>query len=284
MSSYRPPLFSKFGKNVKDLLTKKYDYRNELTVKSKLQDVALENTVTLGNELGSFSDKVKATHSNKSYGETEVEVDTKGSASIEVKASKLVENTTVNIKGTQKDSFGNKSGFEYTQDNVSAHAAYEYASSHFVEGSLVVGFDGLAVGGMGRFDASKSDLADFNFGAQYATSAYTATLKTEKKADTLQASFFHNVPSTTAFKTQLGGQFAWDLTDQKRTLSVGVEHDVDANTNFKGKVSTDGLFATVIEHKLSNPVLKLAFSSSWKASDKSVKPSSFGVGLTFGEY
>jgi len=279
---FRPPLFSKFGKNLKDLLNKKYDYSNELVVKNRLQDVSVESTVTLGNELGSYTGNVKATHTSKKFGDTEVEANTKGYSSLEVKANKFHDNLTINAKGVQKDSLSSKVGLEYSQDNVSATADYSYDSNHNVEGSLVAGFDGLSVGGMTKYDVTKGEVADFNFGSQYSTSVYTATLKTEKKADTLLASFFHNVPSTTNLRTQIGAQFSWDLTNEKRVLCVGVEHDVCPHTLFKAKAATCGTVDTVIEHKLSNPNLKVALSSSWNS--KSSRPDKFGIGLTFGEF
>lgn len=282
--AYVPPLFSKFGKSVKDLLTKKYDYKNQLVLKNKLQaDLTFENTVNLGDQIGQFSGAVKSVYTNKSFGEVEVEVGTDGAASTEVRATKLQNGLAVTVKGTQKPS--GRVNVEYRQESVATSVGFDYAKANSVDASLVAGLDNLAVGGTVKYDISASNVSDYNFGSEYSTKDYTATVKTEDKLDTLTASFFHNVPGTASgLKTQLGAQFSWDQSENKRVLTVAAEHDVDAVTGVKGKINTDGVVAAVVEHKLANPVARLAFSAEWAASKRNTTPEKYGFALTFGEY
>jgi len=67
-------------------------------------------------------------------------------------------------------------------------------------------------------------------------------------------------------------------------FTVGTEHDIDEATGLKAKVDTEGVAAAVLEHRLSNPFLRLNLSANWKVQDKSTTPKQFGVALTFGDY
>jgi len=111
------------------------------------------------------------------------------------------------------------------------------------------------------------------------------TLKTENKTEKLVASYWHNVPtSRNKLKTQLGGQVNWNLENGSKVFTVGVEHDVDEVTTIKEKIDTEGVLAAVLEHRLSNPFLKLNLSANWQVKDKTTTPKQFGVALTFGDY
>lgn len=288
MAAFVPPLWSKFGTNLKDLLTKKYDYKNQLVVKNNVaSDLAVESTVTQADG-SAFNGAVKATYKNKDFGQVETEVGTvpnkdKATLSSELKATKLYDGLTVTVKGADVPNL--KVGLEYKHEAVSTSVTAEVGKeSSSAEGTLVAGFDGFSVGGQGKY-CTNHGVVDYNFGAEYSQAEYALTLKTENKAETLLASYWHNIPtSRNKLKTQVGGQVKWNLENGAKVLTVGVEHDIDEATTIKDKIDTEGVAAAVLEHRLTNPFLKLNLSANWQVKDKTTAPKQFGVALTFGDY
>jgi len=159
------------------------------------------------------------------------------------------------------------------------------SSTNKVEPTLVVGSDNFSVGGQVEYDTAASDLSDYNFGAEFSQKDYTLSLKTQNKANVLVGSYFYNIPQKAAkLKTQVGAQFEWNLKSNDRLLVLGTEHDVDDNTTVKSKVDTNAQVAAVLEHRLTNPAVKVALSALWNGRDRTTTPSRFGVALTFGDY
>jgi len=249
-------------------------------------DLNVESTVVVGDNSG-LSGTVKTKYKNKDFGEVEAEVGTapnkdKATLSAEVKATKLYDGLTVTAKGT--DVWSAKLGTEYKHESVAASLAVEATKeSNQVEATLAAGFDGFSVGGQGKYCANHG-IADYNFGAEYSQPEYVLTLKTEKKAEQLIGSYWHNLPtSRNKLKTQVGAQISWNLESGNKVFTVGTEHEIDEVTTAKGKIDTDGQLAAVLEHRLTNPFMRLSLSANWKVQDKTSAPKQFGVALTFGD-
>jgi len=289
--AFLPPLFSKIGNQAKDLLSKKFDYKNQITVKNNVQsDLTIESTVSLADgkdgksKAGDIGGNVKAKYKNKDFGEFEGEIGTGGTLSGEVKATKLADGLTLTVKGTERPQA--KVTADYKQDSVAASLALTVESStNKVEPTLVVGADNFSVGGQVEYDTAASDLSDYNFGAEFSQKDYTLSLKTQQKANVLVGSYFYTIPQKNAkLRTQLGAQFDWNLKSNDRVLALGTEHDVDESTTVKSKVDTNAQIAAVVEHRLTNPALKVGLSALWNGRDRTTTPSRFGVALTFGDY
>jgi len=287
MAAFVPPLWSKFGTSLKDLLTKKYDYKNQLGVKNNVaSDLTIESTVSQG-EAQTLNDTVKATYKAKDFKQIETEVGTapnkdKATLSTELKATKLYDGLTVIVKGADVPNL--KVGVEYKREAVSGSVTTEVGKeASSAEGTLVAGFDGFSVGGQGKY-CTQHGIVDYNFGAEYSQPEYALTLKTEAKAEKLVASYWHSIPTNrNKLKTQIGGQVQWNLENGAKVFTVATEHDIDEATALKAKVDTAGVAAAVLEHRLTNPLLKLQLSANWKVQDKSTTPKQFGVALTFGD-
>jgi len=235
-----------------------------------------------------FTGTVKATYKNKDFGKIESEIGTapnkdKATLSTEVKATKIYDGLTVIVKGTDVPNV--KVTGEYRQESVATSVAVEAAKDKTqVEGTLAVGFDGFTVGGQGRY-CGNHGVADYNFGAEYSQNEYALTIKTESKTEKLVGSYWHNIPSSrNKLKTQVGGQVNWNVENGSKVFTVGTEHDIDEGTTVKGKIDTDGVLGAVVEHRLTNPAVKLNLSGNWQVKDKSTNPKQFGVALTFGDY
>jgi voltage-dependent anion channel protein 2 len=286
MASFVPPLYSKLGKSLSDLLKKKFEYDSKINSRNAVnQELTVESAANL-TEKGNYGGNVKTTYKNKDFGEVEGEVSTTGLLTGSVKATKLADNLTVTLSGSERPS--GKLLAEYQKEYFAVSGQVEHnADTTKLEGTAVVGFDGFSVGGQARYDTATSDLEDYNAGAEYTHDDFTATLVTTERADKLVASYFHKIKNRTAgLKTAVGGRFEYDLTKQanNRVLTIGVEHDVDAASNFKAKVDSNGSIAGVVEHRLNNPSVKLAFAAQWSGKNKTTTPERFGVALNFGDY
>jgi len=283
--SFVPPLYSKLGKSLSDLLKKKFEYSSKVAVRNNVtSDVTVEATTSLNNN--TYSGAVETNYKNKNFGEVKLEANTEGVLKGEAKATKLVDHLTLTLSGTERPS--GKLLAEYQQEHFSVSGQVEHnTETTKLEATAVVGFDGFSVGGQARYDTATSDLEDYNAGAEYSQDDFTATLVTTDRADKLVASYFHKIKNRTAgLKTVVGGRFEYDLTKQanNRVLSVGAEHDIDKITTVRGKVDSNGSISAVVEHRLDNPSLKLQFAAQWSGKNKSTTPEKFGLGLNFGDY
>jgi len=286
--AFVPPLWTNFGKSLKDLLTKKYDYKHQVTVKSGVtSELGLETTVGLHEkDAGAFTGQVKAKYKNKDFGEVEGEIGThpnkdKATLSAEVKANKFYDGLTVVLRGTDVPAV--RAGAEYRHDSVATSLFVEAGKeATAVEATLAAGFDGFTVGGQGKV-CSTHEIVDYNFGAEYSQSDYFLTLKTAKKVEELLFGYFHNLPSRNKLKTQVGAQVNWNLDSSAKVFTVGTEHEIDETTATKAKIDTEGVLAAVLEHRLSNPLLRLQLSANWRVQDRAAAPKQFGVALTFGD-
>jgi voltage-dependent anion channel protein 2 len=284
--SFVPPLYSKLGKTLSDLFKKKFEYDGKVSSRNIVNnELTLESSSNL-TEKGTFAGNVKATYKNKDFGEVEGEMNTSGSLTGSAKATKLAKNLTVTLSGTERPSCKLLAEYQKEYFAVSGHVEHN-ADTTKLEGTVVVGFDGFSVGGQARYDTAAADLEDYNAGAEYTHDDFTATLVTSDRADKLVASYFYKLKNRTAgLKTSVGGRFEYDLTKQanNRVLTIGVEHDIDAASNMKAKVDSNGTLAGVVEHRLNNPSVKLAFAAQWAGKNKSTTPEKFGVGVHFGDY
>jgi len=112
------------------------------------------------------------------------------------------------------------------------------------------------------------------------------SVKTEDQNNNVIGSYFHKLANRTfGLKTVVGGRVEYNLrnTDNNMTMKIGCEHEVDANIRFKGMADAKGFLSAVLEHRLSNPSMKLALASQWDTSKRTTKPERFGVGNTFGD-
>jgi voltage-dependent anion channel protein 2 len=284
--SFVPPLYSKFGKSLSDLFKKKFEYDSKISSRNIVNsELTIESSSSL-TEKGNFTGNVKTTYKNKDFGEVEGEMNTSGLLTGSIKATKLADNLTVTLSGTERPC--GKLLAEYQKEYFAVSGQVEHnMDTTKLEGTAVVGFDGFSVGGQARYNTATSEVEDYNAGAEYTHDDFTATLVTSDRADKLVASYFHKIKNRTAgLKTSVGGRFEYDLTKQanNRLLTIGVEHDIDAASNMKAKIDSNGSIAGVVEHRLNNPSVKLAFAAQWAGKNKTTTPERFGVGVNFGDY
>jgi len=237
------------------------------------------------------------------FGEVEATFSTAGPAKTELKLKKLAKGLTLIISGDTAPHFKPSGGWdspigklaaEYQQDFFAGAASVEssFFSRNVLTGSAVIGFEGLSVGGEVKVAAgskksdhdSVADVEDYNVGAQYEASDYTATLKTSEQGNNLEGQYIHKVDSA----LQVAGKFQTKLDgsdDPGRLVGLVTEYKVDANTTLKLRGDTRKVVAVAIDHRFSNPKLQVGVASSWGIVGFSVpNPKDFGLSLTFGDY
>jgi hypothetical protein len=293
MTSWVPPLFAKFGEKLKDLFTKQYDVKqHELKVKSVVEPrLTIESTASLG-EGNALGGAAKLKFKPPTFGDIEADVNTNGNSTATIKALMLYEGLSVNLKGEHKPSEkdavkqGNVNlAAEYRQNAFAGSSAVNVTKGGEYSGEMtaVTGFDGFSVGAQGLYDFSAAAKHDYNVAMEYTpTPVYTITVKTLEQMNKASIGYLHNIKRD-KLTTQVGGQFEFSRAPgAARVFTLGAEHPFDDKTKVKGKLNTNYLLAAMLEHKLSNPLMKFQTAAEWNVKLQPA-PTKFGIGLAFGE-
>jgi hypothetical protein len=269
-----PPQFSKFGKSVKDLFGKKYDFGYEVSTKHKASSAVTVEAGGAGNG-GAIAGKAKLTYKNGDFGSVEVNVKTGGAdknQTAKVTLDKLSDGLEVVVSGDARPA-GNVE-VSYSQDFFAANAKVDSNSS--LSAAASIGSDGLSVGAEAKASSSGS-VSDYNVGCQYAQPDFTLTLKTANSGEDISASFFQKLSSATSVGALFNAAPANKLT-------FGLEHSYDASTTLKSKVNSAGVLGAAVEHRLDNgPLLGLAGSFNLLGKDP-FAAQKFGLSVKFGDF
>jgi len=247
---------------------------------------------------GSFRGFVKSSFScnNSGNGEIEFHTDAGQESKANYKFNQLSKGLIISPSVSSRDkSLGNKSSgtfdLEYSQANFAATAAIKSdLSSHKFDGSLTVAGDGISVGGSASVDLTNSpELSEVNFGAQYQTKEFTASLFTEDNRNLLNASYYLNVNANQS----VGAAFKLNVPKGVRTATFGTDYRLDAETNVKAKFDiasdapTNSTFSLAVEHRLPNPAMLLSVATSFKTGTTGgncCESLQFGLGVTLGDF
>jgi len=300
MAAFVPPFFGNFGKKVKDLFSKQYEYDNKLTTKNKTRTgLTVESTATFGSDL---TGAVDATYTDKSFGETKFAFNTVGKAVNTTKLTKLQDGLTLTVENgvEPKNAKGplptTKVVAEYSVNNAAAAVTANYThpdSFYNIETAVSAGSDGVSVGASAKFvkDAKTNGVADYNVGVEYTDKDYTVTVKTEKVLDTVKIGFIHKVDSDLT----VGADASVARSNGDRTLTFGSEYALDKTTTIKshlknenktgkdGKTSSTTDFAVAYTQKFENPKVQLAYAAQFGYAT-GFAATKFGVAATFGDF
>jgi len=289
--SFVPPTFSKLGRNLKDLLSKKYDFTHTLkTIHKSSGGVSFETGVKgsvpplFGYLKSKFADPLS------SY-EIEGEASTDNRTTLTVKFPRLSPGLvlTGSLVSTSNGSVVYSTETEYATDSLALYALAKTDGSvthPIIKGSATVGLDGVSIGG--QFDADLSGggaaLSDYNLGLEYSTSLYSASLISENQADTVNVGVFYKYSPLTS----IGASGRIEVSGKKSSaLTFGTEYLLDQTTTIKSKLEVPtGTITAAVEHKIKNPQLQLIVSGVFSplAFSTGVKADKFGVGITLGDY
>lgn len=280
--AFTPPLFKNFGKSLKDLVEKKFDFNREVKVKTSTSaGVVFESTGRSTSKGNDFSGLVKTTYKRPDFGTFELELDTDGKAKYSAENDQLKKGVVVKISGDQ-DPTGTLDA-SYRQEHFALSGVAQVSRNvTTAEVTGVIGVDGLSVGGQCKYDVNAQAVSDYNTGSEYSQPDFTVTVKTADSADKLAISYIHNISPDVA----VGGQFEYRVSSVSALSSlltaVG-SYNVDRDTVVKGKFNSQGIVTGALEQRLFNPKLKYGLTTEFNARHHSALPERVGVSVTFGE-
>jgi len=256
-------LFKNLTKRSSDLLTKDFPSdkgERRFEWKGASDNVTIDSSITVTEDLkegtttsvGSIFPKYKA----KEYGTTVgVELNTKKEAKVEVSMEDYHApglKTTVTGNLTPKEKFATLSG-EYRHDYMSLTGAVDYGkhAGGNVDASLVVGSQGVAIGGSASYAfGNESEVKKLESVASYSTSDFdiaafarhsAPTEKVKEEKNTMGLSFYHRFNPG----WMVGAEATFDSIppDSTPTLKFGTQYKVAEDTMVKARIDTDGKLA-----------------------------------------
>lgn len=271
-----PPLFGKLGVALKDLLSKKYDYHNELKVVSKANDITLEAG---GNDKADdFAGYATLKHKDSSYGESEVTLSTTGKATDskgKVKFNQFQKGLEVTVSSNMD--LAPTVEITHKADNLNANAVFTTDGEHHSLGvSACYGMEGITLGVSGATKDFGS-LSDYNAGAEYTHDGLTLSVITKKQMSNVNLNIFQKYSDSIEWGAGMS------VLPEVSNMNAGVEYKLSKDTTVKAKTNTDGVVATAIEHRLSDNKFKVNLASEFDTS-KECKATNFGVALTCGDF
>lgn len=291
-ANYQPPLYSKVGKKVRDLLGKNFSTKNELKVKNKSAG-GLELEALFGG-CDDLTGQFKGVKKNKCY-EFEGSIKTSGECSGKAVAKKLMDG----LEGTLNGKYGGK------KNEVSLKADYRadsyYALSLDVNHSLcnsktlatlscVIGSDfapngGINVGIIGKLDPlGSTPLVDANCIAEYSQADFSAHCSTEKMGDVINAAYWQKISGACAVAASIRMD-SGETSEMEHVLTLGAEYAACSDTDFYVKFNTDGVLSGNIEHVLSDPKLKVNVGANFDSNKEFLNScNNFGIAVTLGDF
>jgi len=274
-----PPQFCNFGKKTKDLFKKTYDFKNELKVIHKSEQVTLE---TGGHQAKALTGYTKANWVDSSLGTFEVEAHSDGLLKGKY-VSKKVSDVCLTVEGNSTTVVTAEGA--YAKDAVAAalKVTHKLAKSDiFANVSAVVGHDGIAVGGCCDFNAANpSTPTDYNIGAECQQKDLTMTVVTTDKLNDITVSYYHTVSD----RLGLGSSLLVKPETGNRTFTFGGEFSLDKLTSFKFRAESTGQVASTVTHTLTNPAMKVLASAQFDTQGaEPFSPHKFGLSLSFGDF
>jgi len=290
MADWIPPYYSNLGKKVKDLIKKKFDTKNELkTINKSANGVQLESSFGGDTSLSGVA-KGKYDSSCKKFS-LEGEFKTVGEVNGKISSKTLSPGLEVALSGKSLKT-------EAKLDCKYAKPFYAIAGdvTHFIDkgqtllnGSSMIGFDGLSVGISGQVEPSSEDvLTDYNCGAEYTQSDLTVSLFTEKKGSVITASYWQKISGdcNLGVSLKMDPDVANEMKEGQHVLTVAAQYQLDSATGVAIKGDTSGEVCGSIEHVLKNPSLKLGIGASFdsKKTTNLFAADKFGISCTFGDF
>ncbi|KAJ3376771.1 Mitochondrial porin, partial [Entophlyctis sp. JEL0112] len=165
----------------------------------------------------------------------------------------------IDVLGSMKPSVGTttaKAGLELKQANVFARSSVDLLakSGATVHTDVVVGSDGLLIGGDVAYNTEDATIHRYNVAVGFKTPEYSLGFHATKKFTNFSANYFHTVSSG----LQVGSRASWDkvVSPDQVAIELGAKYTVDANTFVKAKIDNYGNLGLGFTQKL-RPNVKL---------------------------
>jgi len=278
-----PIQFADLGKQTRDLLTKKYDYKTEFkaVTKSRENHVKIEAGAT-GRTVQGY---MKVFYKNKDFGKLEAEVHSNSEVGdkAKIKLNKLVDNVAVTLSASSLATVGLEATFN--KDKVAANLELLHCEKSTNAGiSGTVGYQDVTVGVCADFEAPNGTvvLKDCNAGAEFQYKDFTGTLKTANLRNEISLSVFHKLDKRLHWGTSVVVRPNEGFSP---LVGLGVDYRLPGHASVKAKADSNGALAVAFEHRLKDPALKFGVAAEFDCSKFCGQPArQFGLSLVYGDY
>jgi len=276
-----PPSYSDLGKAAKDLLNKGYNYGSaKLELKTKTEnglDVTAGGSSNLAS--GKISGNLESKWGCKDYGLT---VTKKWNTDNVIASEVAVENQLVNgMKLTLDSSFAPQTGAKsgalktaFKRDYVNVAVDTNLAKAPLVNGSAVVGYQGVLLGYQMAFDVGSSKLTKSNFALGYSAGnlqVHTCVNNGSEFAGSLHQKHSDNLETAVNISYASGASPAF---------AVAAKMAVDKDASIQAKVNNASQLGVAYAQVLK-PGVKLTVSSMTDFKNFSAGGHQLGIGLDF---
>lgn len=274
-----PPAFNDLNKKAKDLLSKKYDFRNEAKhIRKASNGIKVEYG---GSKVKGLDTYVKGTYKSKSL-ESEGEIHSDASPSstkAKVKFPGVVAGADVSLTVTSAPDYTVEA--VYKRDRVSTLLNLKHGSKGTILG-INAAFSvasGLNAGVSTSVDVVAGSAKDTNVAVEFTQGAAQIGVKSSKAFSNYDFSAHYKVQSDLS----VGGSCGININDLSPCLKAGLDHKFNSNCDVKARIDSCGVIGAAVEHRLSNPAVKFGMSAEFDATNNFASKK-FGAAATFGDY
>jgi hypothetical protein len=278
-----PIQFADLGKQTRDLLTKKYDYRTEFKAVTKSR----ENNVKIeaGGSGRTVQGYMKVFYKNKDFGKLEAEVHSNSEVGdkAKIKLNKLVDNVAVTLSASSLATVGLDASFK--KDKVATNLELLHCEKSTNAGlSATVAYQDVTVGASADIEAPNGNvvLKDYNAGVEFRYKDVTTAVRTANLRNEVTLSVFHKLDK----RLHWGSSLVVRPNDGfSPILALGVDYSLSAITSVKAKADSGGALAVAFEHRLKNPAIKFNVAAEYDCSKACGQPArQFGLSFVYGDY
>jgi len=274
-----PPSFNDLNKRAKDLLSKKYDFRNELkNVRKSSNGITLEHGASTGKGLDTY---IKGTHKTKTLSvEGEIHSDAgPSSTKAKVKLPGVVAGTDFSVTCTSVPDANFEVAYKRDRLNTLLNLKTSAKGSNLSVNASVGLADGINAGGSASVDLDAGALKDSSVAVEVTRGQLQAGVKSSKMFSVFDITAHYKVRSDLS----VGGGCSINVNDGSPSFQAGLDHKFNSNCDVKARINGSGLIGAAVEHRLANPALKVGLSAEFDAGNNFASKK-LGVGCTFGDY
>ncbi|KAJ3306779.1 Mitochondrial porin, partial [Gonapodya sp. JEL0774] len=163
------------------------------------------------------------------------------SASVELQDT-IVSGLKLALDGSILPAVGQRNarvGAEYKQDHIFLRTALDVFRGPTITSDLVVGADGVLVGGEVAYDVKSASVTKYNTALGYLAKDYAVTLHANNAFSIFSAAYWHRVSP----ELEAGAKAIWDRKVELSGvgLEVGTKLVLDKDTSVKAKINNIGI-------------------------------------------
>jgi hypothetical protein len=278
-----PIQFADLGKQTKDLLTKKYDYKTEFKAVTKSRENHVK--IEAGGSGRTVQGYMKVFYKNKDFGKLEAEVHSNSEVGdkAKLKLNKLVDNVAVTLSASSLATVGLEATFH--KDKVAANLELLHCEKSTNAGlSATATYQDVTVGASADIEAPNGNvvLKDYNAGLEFHHKDVTAAVKTANLRNEVTLSVFHKLDKRLNWGSSLVVRPNEGFSP---ILTLGVDYSLSPITSVKAKADSGGALAVAFEHRLKNPAFKFNVAAEYDCSKACGQPArQFGLSFVYGDY